>query len=162
MSSRTMSSMGISDFSPSRSTLALAAVRKLKRSMERLARISWMMPMAVLAATMAMNRVSFTEPTARIAAKMRMFTRLNSVQMLRSTICFSVRVAGVESKFCCPASTRSRTCCALRPRLGSGCTRATSRRSGRGGVLAFPVVVVLSFFFAICRFPLPLSNDKNG
>ena len=87
-----------------------------------------------------------------MATKKMMLTKLNSVQILRSTICFSVRVAGVESKFCWPASMRARTCSSVSPASGSGYRRSTSRRGGRAGSGA-ALFCNFSSNFAMYLFP---------
>ena len=85
-SSRTSLSVGSVPTWPSRTTVARGALRRVSLSMVRLERISWTMPMSVLATAMTRKSISRKSPTKSRQTARTTKIRLKKVKTLSRTI----------------------------------------------------------------------------
>ena len=92
MSSTTMLDGTSSRTVPSRTTSALGAVSRVRRSSVRLARSSWTIPIKAFVTRTTPNKASWIGPTMRISTSIAPRRALNRVKTLARTIWATVRV----------------------------------------------------------------------
>ncbi len=114
-SSRTTSAVGISISAPSRSTLVVGEFSRASRSSFRLARYSWVMPIAELTMSTTPNSPSASDPVDRISTNNAPRIALNRVKTLVLKITHSERDDAWLVALTCPRATRSATCAGVRP-----------------------------------------------
>ena len=100
---------------PSRVVGTFRAFISVSLSMVRLERISWKMPMAVLAMAMPRNSMSPKEPTSIRRTASTTKIRLKNVRHFSRMIWPSVLVGDSTGVLVRPLRCRSRTSCALSP-----------------------------------------------
>ena len=114
-SSSTSCSTGMSSRVPLRTTWARVDVMTLSWSIIILARISWKMPMTVLATMTVMNTRLLYAPVRKMATPRMTFTKLNKVHRLSLKMRPMLLEVTSVLTFTLPAATRSVTCAEVRP-----------------------------------------------